>query len=300
MPSRREYFLPLLAVVLPAVRETMAFAPVSYVSTTSQTRVAHSVACPRQYQRRSGSGAGGALDMAIDPHEAITHAHTVADLSGAAADHVASNVESAFTTLSTAASSVVVPIKEKYAWEFLWWHGDKVGHVNPLGEDVSIPPGFNNPNAAPMVKDYFLPEDPKAAAEAIHSQKQAASSSAIGGIDSSQLRDSSFGGRPEVFFDTPLNPSIKQLPMTDADLDEVLHDADIMSRLPMLAFASVLIDFFFFNSGNDVYRDEIETDEEALRAEWVSQVVPRVAIGVLVAMVTIWSSYTFYHPIPGL
>ena len=295
MPSKREYVVPLLAAVLPAMRETMAFSPVSLISPTARARVITQKSAFSGQRRRGG---GETLGMAIDPHEAITHVQAAADLSGVAADHITSNAESAFTTLNTATTATeVVPIKVRYAWKFLWWHGPKVG---PLGDGVSIPPGFNNPNVAPMAKDYFFPEDPKAAAEAIRMQNQAAASSAVEGIDTSQLRDSSFGGRPEVFFDTPFNPSVKQLPMTDEDLDEVLHDADIMSRLPMVAFLSVLIDFFLFNSGNDVYRDEIETDERALRDEWVSQVVPRVAIGIVVAIITVWSSYTFYHPIPGL
>ena len=68
----------------------------------------------------------------------------------------------------------------------------------------------------------------------------------------------------------------------------------------MLAFASVLIDFFFFNSGNDIYRDEMVNDDEALRSGWVAQVGTRLGIGIVVALVTMWSSYTFYHPIPGV
>lgn len=285
--------LPLIALVFPAVHETAAFFPTGSLSRAS--------VAPAQWRQQRRGGAGGRpvgpLGVAIDPHEAIQHVTAAVDFvqqhGGGGAGHVAdpSQAEAAFTSLSTASADAAV-LGNKYSWEFFGLHGQK---VNPLGEFVSVPPGKGLPNAG-LTKDYFFPEDPRAAAEALRSQSKAAGD--VVGIDSSQIRDALPGGRPEVFFDTPINPNVPQQSLTAEDFDEILHDGDILSRLPMVAFSMVLVDFFFFNSGNDVYRDEIDNDEPALRARWVAQVVPRLGIGMVLALLTIASSYMFYHPIP--
>ena len=261
-------------------------------------------------------GGVGPLEMVMDPSDAVTHAQAAADLLHVHGHHVSSQAESAFTSITTSASSVAdakyhpeifkgigqfgKEHDEQYAWQFLKWNGPMT--LDGVKIDGSIPPGFGDTKQmeeAAKFKDFFLPYDKEEALNAI--KRQSAATMGESSLSSEMLRDRLPGGQPETFFKTPgVDPNAMYAPLSAKDLDEIAHDGDIMSRLPMLAFASVLIDFFFFNSGNDIYRDEMVNDDEALRSEWVAQVGTRLGIGIVVALVTMWSSYTFYHPIPGV
>ena len=312
-----EMFL-LAALVLPAAREVVAFGPSSLSSPMAQKAATATTARqqPKQQWNGRANAVVGPLGMVMDPSDAVTHAQAAADLLQDHGHHVTSQVESAFTSITTSASSLAEAKyhpeifksfgqfgKEhsvKYGPDFLQWKGDVT--IDGIKIDGSVPPGFGDTKQmeeAAKVKDFFLPYDKEEALNAI--KRQSAATMGEPSLSSEMLRDRLPTGQPETFFKTPgVDPNAMYAPLSAKDLDEIAHDADIMSRLPMLAFASVLIDFFFFNSGNDIYRDEMVNDDEALRSEWVAQVGTRLGIGIVVALVTMWSSYTFYHPIPGV
>mmetsp|Transcript_17989 Transcript_17989/g.51514 ORF Transcript_17989/g.51514 Transcript_17989/m.51514 type:complete len:325 (+) Transcript_17989:93-1067(+) len=323
--SFNEIFL-LVALILPAVRETVAFGPGS-VSQFSPAVLAQKSVTARQQPKQQWNGKDGTvpggtgpLGMVMDPYDAMTHAQAAADLLHDHGHHVTSHAESAITTITTSDVSLseakyhpeifkgfgtaAKPHDIHYKWELNIgkWHfhlGNKI--FDGVEIDGSVPPGFGDTadmEEAAKYKDFFIPEDKAEQLNAV--KRQSAATLGEPSLNSELLRDRTPGGKPEFFFDTPMDPKAMYAPLSAKDLDEIAHDGDIMSRLPMIAFASVLIDFFFFNSGNDIYRDEIVNDDEALRSEWVAQVVPRLGIGIVVALATMWSSYTFYHPIPGV
>lgn len=316
-----EIFL-LVVLALPAVRETVAFGPASLSQFSPLPLAQKSVTNTRQEPKQQWNGKAsavpgsvGPLGMVMDPLDAVAHAQTAADLLQDQGHHVTSHVESAFTSITTSDASIASAKyhpeifkgigqggkehSEHYTWQFFKWHGNKV--LDGVEIDGSVPPGFGDTTKmeqAGKVKDFFIPYDKEELPNAI--KRQSAATMGDTSLNAEMLRDRIPGGKPEFFFDTPVDPNAMYAPLSAKDLDEIAHDGDIMSRLPMLAFASVLIDFFFFNSGNDIYRDEIVNDDEALRSEWVAQVGTRLGIGIVVALATMWSSYTFYHPIPGV
>ena len=311
--SFNEIFL-LVALVLPAVRETVAFGPGS-VSQLAPSALTQKPATARQQPKQRWNGKDGTgLGMVMDPHDAISHAQVAADLLHDHGHHVTSQVESPFSTITTSSMSfseakyhpeyfksfgtAAKPHEWHYKWQIWKFHGPKI--FDGIEIDGSVPPSFGDTQQmeeAAKYKDYFIPEG----AEQMNAVKrQSAATLGDATLNPEFMRDRVPGGKPEFFFDTPVDPKAMYAPLSAKDLDEIAHDGDIMSRLPMLAFASVLIDFFFFNSGNDIYRDEIVNDDEALRSEWVAQVGTRLGIGIVVALATMWSSYTFYHPIPGV
>lgn len=227
------------------------------------------------------------LSMIVDPHEA-------AQQIGAAADAVqrGDGTEHLSTLMTSAADAAV--IGKKYAWEFMGMHGER---ISPCGG--SCPPGFGLTDAAAAKPglDYFLPENPAKLDAALKMQQ--AAREAGGSMPSiGAVADALPGGRPEVLPFPAGDPQALMAPIEQDELEMMLRDADITSRLPMVAFAMVMIDFFFFNSGNDVYREDIMEDSPGRAAEWMVAAGTRVGVGIALAVATVTYSNTFYNPIP--
>eukprot|EP00566_Odontella_aurita_P017035 CAMPEP_0113560386 /NCGR_PEP_ID=MMETSP0015_2-20120614/19403_1 /TAXON_ID=2838 /ORGANISM="Odontella" /LENGTH=251 /DNA_ID=CAMNT_0000462087 /DNA_START=84 /DNA_END=836 /DNA_ORIENTATION=+ /assembly_acc=CAM_ASM_000160 len=213
-------------------------------------------------KQQPSSGRPRPLSMIVDPTEAAQHI-------GAAADAIqgdgASGATEHLSTLMTAAADAAV-IGKKYAWEFMGMHGER---ISPCGG--SCPPGFglteSASSGAASGMDYFLPQNPAKMDAALKAQQAAREA---GGTMPSigAIRDSLPGGRPEVLPFPAGDPEALMTPIEQDELEWMLRDADITSRLSLVAFAAVLVDFFFFNSGNDMYREDIMEDSPGRAAEW--------------------------------
>lgn len=267
MQSRQQSLISLAVLLVGAAsRESAAFAPTASIRKASSTR-------PRP------------LCMIVDPHDAAQHV-------GAAADAVHGNGAEHLSTLVTAAADAAV-MGKKYAWEFMGLHGER---ISPCGG--SCPPGFGLTDAATQAPgmDYFLPDDPSKADAAIKMQQ--AAREAGGTLPSiGEIRNALPGGRPEVLPFPAGDPEALMSPIEQDELEMMLREADITSRLPMVAFAMVLIDFFFFNSGNDIYREDIMEDSQGRAAEWMAAAGTRVGVGIALALATMAFSNMFYQPL---
>lgn len=280
MTARKENSLLLLVVL--AVAPTGAFVvPDSIRSCACDISQAPSARRPR------------VLSMAIDPHDAAHHVQTAAEALGSGGLDPSHHLEGAMTSLTTAAADAAV-IGKKYAWEFMGLHGER---VSPCGG--SCPPGFGLPGAEAPRMDYFLPEDPQKAIKAIEAQRQAAAAGQTV-PEVGKLMDALPGGKPEVFpFSTTGYSDQAMIPYEQDELEGMLRDADIVNRIPLVAFGMVLFDFFFINSGNDVYREDMMDEESKgrARANWMMAAGSRVVVGILLTLATVAFSNMFYNPI---
>mmetsp|Transcript_23429 Transcript_23429/g.43356 ORF Transcript_23429/g.43356 Transcript_23429/m.43356 type:complete len:268 (-) Transcript_23429:237-1040(-) len=266
MRSRQQPLISLVVLLAStASKESVAFGPAASIGRVSSAR-------------------SRPLSAIIDPHDAAQHVVSAADaVHGDGAQHL--------STLMTAAADAAV-VGKKYAWEFMGMHGER---ISPCGG--SCPPGFGLTGSAAQAPgmDYFLPDNPSKADAAVKLQQAAreagGSMPSIGAIQNALP-----GGRPEVLPFPSGDPEALMAPIEQDELEMMLRDADITSRLPLVAFAMVLIDFFFFNSGNDVYREDIMEDSQGRASEWMVAAGTRVGVGVALALATVAFSNMFYHP----
>jgi len=234
--------------------------------------------------------------MSMDPHDAIVQASGQAE-----------HLDAAFTSLTTAASDAAAVFGKRYAWEFMGFHGERIspcgGGSCPPGFGLSLPSSSSSSSdavaAAVPKMDYFLPENPARALEAIRAQRLAseagASMPSIG-----EISDRLPGGSPEVFpFKMSAYSDASVVPYEQDELEEMLMDADIVKNIPLVAFGMVLFDFFFLGAGEDVYREDVmdEDTRGRVRANWMMAVGSRLAVGLGLALATIAYTYTFYNPL---